>query len=160
MNNVVKNKVEGYSHLDSIIDPVLDESDHPLSILSNFTALIKEFIPNVSWAGFYILSGDELYLGPFQGKVACTKIKIGAGVCGKSAALRQTIIVPDVHKFEGHIACDSGSNSEIVVPVFFDDNLYGVIDLDSYEFDNFDETDKIFLEKFSIVLIKKAFQRM
>lgn len=160
MNNVVKSKVEGYSHLDSIIDAVLDESDHPLSILSNFTALIKEFIPNVSWAGFYILSGDELYLGPFQGKVACTKIKIGAGVCGKSAALRQTIIVPDVHKFEGHIACDSGSNSEIVVPVFFDDNLYGVIDLDSYEFDNFDETDKIFLEKFSIVLIKKAFQRM
>ncbi|MBE2279656.1 MAG: GAF domain-containing protein [Ignavibacteriaceae bacterium] len=157
---MVNGKVEGYTHLDSIIDSVLDESDHPLSILSNFTALIKEYIPNISWAGFYILSGDELYLGPFQGKVACTKIKLGAGVCGKSAELKQSLIVPDVHKFDGHIACDSGSNSEIVVPLFLDDKLYGVIDLDSYEFNNFDETDKIFLEKFSIILIKKAFQRM
>ena len=97
--------------------------------------------------GFYLFDGSKLYLGPFQGKVACTQIEIGEGVCGTSAKEQKTIIVHDVDKFPGHIACDSGSKSEIVVPIIKNKKLYGVLDVDSYQYNAFNDTDKIFLEE-------------
>ena len=112
-------------------------------ILINF----KQSFDKISWAGFYLYDGKKLYLGPFQGKIACTQIELGKGVCGISALKRETIIVPDVDKFPGHIVCDSDAKSEIVVPIIKDGNLFGVLDLDSSLLNSFNETDKIYLEK-------------
>ncbi|GJQ62731.1 MAG: hypothetical protein SCALA702_17840 [Melioribacteraceae bacterium] len=137
--------------LEALIDP-----DIPvISNLSNIAAGLFNAFDKISWCGFYMKSGEVLYLGPFCGNVACTTIKIGKGVCGTSAASRETIIVEDVDKFPGHIACDAGSKSEIVVPLFSGSELFGVLDLDSYEYSSFNETDKIFLEKLVSVLINK-----
>ncbi|MHC1737461.1 MAG: GAF domain-containing protein [Ignavibacteriaceae bacterium] len=118
-----------------------------LSVLANFTALLKEMFESFSWVGFYILYDDVLFLGPFQGRVACDRIALGDGVCGTAAELMETLVIPDVHKFEGHIACDTSSNSEIVVPIFNNGIVWGVLDIDSTKFDNFDESDKFYLEK-------------
>ena len=109
--------------------------------LANITAALREALPRASWVGFYVRRGDELVLGPFQGKVACVRIAIGKGVCGTAAAERRTIVVPDVHAFPGHIACDVGSRSEIVVPVLRRGEVVAVLDLDSYELAAFDERD-------------------
>src|SRR5215510_15363857 len=98
---------------------------------ANFSALLFNSLPNVNWAGFYFLHGEELVLGPFQGNPACVRIPLGSGVCGVAAAQCETIIVPNVHEFPGHIACDVASNSEIVVPLFDGERLLGVLDLDS-----------------------------
>ena len=115
--------------------------------LANLTALMKEYYgARCSWAGFYLMKGNELVLGPFQGKAACTRIPIGKGVCGTAAASSKTQIVKNVHEFPGHIACDGGSNSEIVVNLLKDGKCYGVIDLDSYQFEAFDEKDALLLE--------------
>lgn len=125
-----------------------------LSALCNFTALLKEMFESFSWVGFYILYDDALYLGPFQGKMACDRIPLGQGVCGTAAVQMQTLIIADVHKFEGHIACDTSSNSEIVVPVFINGIVWGVLDIDSTIFNNFDETDKFYLEKIVSLLFQ------
>jgi L-methionine (R)-S-oxide reductase len=109
--------------------------------LANITAALDECIAAASWVGFYLLRGDELVLGPFQGKVACVRIAIGRGVCGTAAAERRTILVPDVDRFPGHIACDAGSRSEIVLPILRGDRLLGVLDVDSHELAAFDEID-------------------
>ena len=109
--------------------------------LANVTAALRACVPQASWIGFYLRRGAELVLGPFQGKVACVRIAIGRGVCGTAAAERRTVIVPDVDQFPGHIACDAGSRSEIVVPVVRGGELVAVLDLDSYEPAAFDETD-------------------
>jgi GAF domain-containing protein len=101
------------------------------------------------------MKGGELVLGPFQGKLACTRIKIGSGVCGTAVLKKETIIVPDVEKFPGHIYCDPDSRSEIVVPIIKDGEVLGVLDIDSYELDNFDETDKFYLEKLVEILLEK-----
>jgi GAF domain-containing protein len=101
----------------------------------------------ISWVGFYLFDGAKLYLGPFQGKVACTKIEIGKGVCGKSAEKKETLIVADVDKFAGHIACDSDSKSEIVIPIIKGGDLFGVLDVDSYNLNAFNDTDKFYLEE-------------
>ncbi|CUS99177.1 GAF domain-containing protein [Candidatus Kryptonium thompsonii] len=101
------------------------------------------------------MKGNELVLGPFQGKLACTRIKIGSGVCGTSALEKKTIIVPDVEKFPGHIYCDPDSKSEIVVPIIKDGEVLGVLDIDSYELNNFDEVDKVYLEKIVDLLVSK-----
>jgi GAF domain-containing protein len=116
------------------------------SNLANISALIMESMPNLNWAGFYLNENNMLFLGPFQGKPACTKITFDRGVCGYSATTRKTIIVSDVHEFPGHIACDNASQSEIVVPLIIDDNVYGVLDLDAPTTNRFSEEDKIFLE--------------
>ena len=122
------------------------ESDQ-IASLSNITALIKDFYGDAcSWAGFYLMKDNQLVLGPFQGKVACTRIKIGKGVCGTAVKTAQTQVVPNVHEFEGHIACDSGSNSEIVVNIFKDNECVGVLDLDSYQFETFNQDDAQMLE--------------
>ncbi len=113
----------------------------PLACMANCAALLWEALPDINWAGFYLMKDDVLVLGPFQGKVACTVIRVGRGVCGTAVAQRQIQLVPDVHQFPGHIACDSASNSEIVLPLIFDDVLYGVMDIDSPLLARFDEDD-------------------
>jgi GAF domain-containing protein len=125
--------------------------------LSNCIAAIKDVFDKVSWVGFYLFDGEKLYLGPFQGKVACTTIEMGKGVCGTAASKKESILVTDVHKFPGHIACDSGSRSEIVVPILRRDSLIGVLDLDSYDFNSFDETDKKYLEEICKFLSDEIF---
>lgn len=108
---------------------------------ANFSALLFNSLPNVNWAGFYVLRGEELVLGPFQGNPACVRIPMGKGVCGVAAQQCETIIVPNVHEFPGHIACDIASNSEIVVPLFDGERLLGVLDLDSPLIGRFDDQD-------------------
>lgn len=146
---------EQYKLLIKQVKNLLDEKDNLVTNLSNFTAALKQTFPKISWVGFYLYDGSKLYLGPFQGKVACTEIKIGSGVCGTSAQKLETIIVPDVDKFPGHIACDVDSRSEIVVPIVKDGKLFGVLDLDSTEYNSFDDTDKKYLEELVDYLSKE-----
>jgi len=121
------------------------ESD-AIANMANLSALIWQYLPDLNWVGFYRLIGDELVLGPFQGKSACIRIAMGKGVCGTAASTRQTQCVEDVHAFPGHIACDADSRSEIVVPIVHEGNLIGVLDLDSPEPARFDEQDVTGLE--------------
>ena len=118
----------------------------PWANAANAAALVFEQLPDLNWAGFYFLRGGGLVVGPFQGRVACVRIPLGQGVCGTAASSRATLIVPDVHRFAGHIACDSASNSEIVVPLVDGDRLVGVLDLDSPRFDRFTAADARLLE--------------
>lgn len=121
--------------------------DLPLvSNLSNVAAVLNK-LENINWVGFYLVEGDTLYLGPFQGDVACTIIPKGKGVCGVSFERKETIIVPNVNKFDGHIACSSLSKSEIVVPIIKDNEVKAVIDIDSPIYDRFHDDDKLFLEE-------------
>lgn len=139
---------EKYKLLIKQIRELLNRNDHELSNLSNLTSALYHTFNKISWAGFYLYDKEKLYLGPFQGKVACTTIKIGDGVCGTAAAKKETIMVPDVDKFPGHIACDSDSKSEIVLPIIKKNGeLFGVLDLDSKKYNSFNDTDKIFLEE-------------
>ena len=126
------------------------------SILANASALLFQELEDISWAGFYLDSGNNLVLGPFQGRVACTKIEYGKGVCGTAFKNETTLIVDDVHKFEGHIACDSRSNSEIVIPIFKNKRVIGVLDIDSTSFSRFSEFDKEGLEAFCRILGEAA----
>ena len=130
-----------------VVDPTL-----PLmSNLSNVSAILNK-LPNLNWAGFYLVDKDTLYLGPFQGEVACTKIKIGRGVCGTSFEKKETIIVDNVNEFKGHIACSSLSKSEIVTPIIKEGNVVALIDIDAPIFNRFNQEDKVFLEKVSRIL--------
>jgi len=146
---------EQYILLVKQIKNLLVKEDNLITNLSNFTAALKQTFNKISWVGFYLYDGTKLYLGPFQGKVACTQIKIGSGVCGTAAQKLETIIVPDVDKFPGHIACDVESRSEIVVPIIKQDKLFGVLDLDSTEYNSFNETDKKYLEELVDYLSKE-----
>jgi len=138
---------EKYKLLADQLKSLLSKEDNLVSNLSNLTAALKETFDKISWVGFYLFDGSKLYLGPFQGKVACTQIEIGKGVCGKSAKEKKTVIVPDVAKFPGHIVCDGGTKSEIVVPIFKNGEFFGVLDVDSYQYSAFDNTDGVFLEE-------------
>ena len=120
---------------------------------ANFSALLFNSLPNVNWAGFYFLRDDELVLGPFQGNPACVRIPMGKGVCGVAAQQCETIIVPNVHEFPGHIACDVASNSEIVVPLFDGERLLGVLDLDSPIIGRFDDQDAEGLNELATVFV-------
>src|SRR5689334_7945012 len=120
---------------------------------ANFSALLFNSLPNVNWAGFYFLRGEELVLGPFQGNPACVRIPMGKGVCGVAAEQCETIIVPNVHEFPGHIACDVASNSEIVVPLFDGERLLGVLDLDSPIIGRFDDQDAEGLNELATVFV-------
>jgi len=146
---------EQYRLLVKQVKSLLRKEDNLITNLSNFTAALKQTFNKISWVGFYLFDGDKLYLGPFQGKVACTEIQIGSGVCGTSAQKRQTIVVPDVDKFPGHIACDVESRSEIVVPILKVENLFGVLDLDSTDYNSFNETDRKYLEELVSFLSKE-----
>src|SRR6185295_1625170 len=123
---------------------------------ANFSSLLYHSLPDVNWVGFYLLKGDELVLGPFQGKPACVRITIGKGVCGVAAEQRQTILVDNVHEFPGHIACDSASNSEIVVPLIAAGQLIGVLDLDSPSLARFDADDASGLNELTTILLECA----
>jgi GAF domain-containing protein len=120
---------------------------HEVANLANASALIWQTLPDINWAGFYLMQDGALVLGPFQGPLACTRIRKGRGVCGTAWERRETVIVPDVELFPGHIACSSASRSEIVVPVFNGDEVVAVLDIDSEHLATFDETDKLWLEK-------------
>jgi GAF domain-containing protein len=123
---------------------------------ANCASLLFHSLPELNWAGFYFVKGADLVLGPFQGKPACIRIIPGRGVCGAAAAAKETLIVPNVHEFPGHIACDAASNSEIVVPLLKDDRLLGVLDLDSPVVDRFDRTDASGLELVVATLLAKS----
>lgn len=123
--------------------------------LANAAALLNFFLEDINWVGFYLIDGQELVLGPFQGLPACIRIPIGKGVCGTSAERRETLRIEDVHAFPGHIACDAASNSEIVVPIVKDDRLIGVLDIDSPLKGRFDAEDQAFLERFVSTLAEQ-----
>ena len=140
-------KREHYQMLyDSMKSLIEDEKDW-IANLANVSALLFNHLDNVNWAGFYLMKDGELVLGPFQGKPACIRIKVGYGVCGSAVEDRKTYVVENVHQFEGHIACDAASDSEIVVPLFYEDKIVGVLDIDSPQKANFDQVDKEYLEK-------------
>ena len=134
-------KAELYRDLIAAADALTADEPDAVANMANVAALLWEYLPDVNWAGFYRLVGGELVLGPFQGKVACIRIAIGAGVCGTAAATRQTQLVADVEAFPGHIACDAASRSELVVPIVRGGALIGVLDLDSPTVGRFDAED-------------------
>lgn len=136
-----------YELLKPVIKSLSEEELPAISILSNTAALLYNSFEKISWAGFYIIKRNTLFLGPFQGKAACTKIDINKGVCGKAARNKTTVIVEDVNFFPGHIACDSESKSEIVVPLVIERNLIGVLDIDSRNYSSFGSIDKKNLEE-------------
>ena len=143
----MNSKTDQYEKLAAQLSSLLAGERDLIANAANFSSLIFNSLPDLNWAGFYFAKDGELVLGPFQGQPACVRIKIGQGVCGAGAVKCETVIVPNVHEFPGHIACDSASNSEIVVPVMKDARLLGVLDLDSPTVDRFSEQDATGLER-------------
>ena len=146
-------KAELYSLLSRQLKSLCETTALPLPALSNCAALLWEALDTINWAGFYLLHDETLVLGPFQGKVACTLIPVGRGVCGTAAATREIQLVPDVHLFPGHIACNSASNSEIVIPMIVDGQLLGVLDIDSPVKERFDAADAAGLQQLADTLL-------
>jgi len=149
-------KAARYRELLPELAALVDGEPDLIANLANVTALLRERVSSASWIGFYVRRGDELVLGPFQGKVACVRIALGRGVCGTAAAERRTVIVPDVNLFPGHIACDAGSRSEIVVPIIRAGEVVAVLDVDSYELAAFDELDAAGLQPVAELVAKLA----
>ncbi|MBR5379675.1 MAG: GAF domain-containing protein [Clostridia bacterium] len=139
-----------YSLLLSQARALTEGVEHTISNLANLSALLYDTLEDINWAGFYILEGSTLVLGPFQGRPACVEIPLGRGVCGTAAREDRTVVVPDVHAFPGHIACDSASRSEIVIPLRVSGRVWGVLDIDSPSPDRFDESDREGLEKVAL----------
>ncbi|QND49823.1 GAF domain-containing protein [Rhizobium lusitanum] len=145
-------KPEFYRELAGQLQALLDGEADPIANAANTSALIFQMLPDLNWAGFYFLQSDEeLVLGPFQGKPACVRIAVGRGVCGTAIEKEQSIVVEDVHAFPGHIACDAASRSELVVPLFRDGLVFGVIDLDSPLPGRFDKDDQAGIETLSAI---------
>ena len=139
-----------YTLLAEQIDALMETDPDKIPVLANASALLMDTLPRINWAGFYLLHGDTLVLGPFQGKPACIHIKVGSGVCGTAVRERKTQRVPDVHAFPGHIACDSASRSEIVIPLCRPDGeIFGVLDIDSPDLDRFTPEDEEGLKTFA-----------
>lgn len=138
---------EKYKYMLILIEGQCSSEKDALANLSNASAIINAVLDRLNWVGFYIMREDELVLGPFQGLPACNRIKIGNGVCGTAALEKRVQRVANVHEFPGHIACDSASNSEIVIPIIKNDKVYGVLDLDSPEFSRFTELEETYLVK-------------
>ena len=134
-------KTKLYAELQQKLSSLLQGERDFIANAANFSALLYQSLDSVNWAGFYIQRGDDLVLGPFQGQPACVRIPVGKGVCGTAAQLRQIVVVPNVHEFPGHIACDSASNSEIVVPVVVGDDVIAVLDVDSPLIGRFNDED-------------------
>jgi L-methionine (R)-S-oxide reductase len=149
-----KSKQSEYEALNRTLAALLDGERDWIANLANTAALMFTELADVNWAGFYLLKDGELVLGPFQGKPACVRIALGKGVCGTAAAQRRSIVVPDVHAFPGHIACDSASNSELVVPLIRDGELLGVLDLDSPSCERFDDEDRRGIEAIAATLVR------
>lgn len=142
----LKNKADRYDHFLDLFASLIRDQTHKISVLANTCAALREAF-GFFWVGFYLVENNELILGPFQGSIACYNIQKGHGVCGTAWAKKQTIIVPDVTQFCGHIACSSLSRSEIVVPIIIQDKVKGVLDIDSDQLNAFDNIDKNYLEK-------------
>ena len=145
-----------YQTINEQLSYLLDGEPNVLANLSNASALLKTSFPNTVFAGFYLFDGNELILGPFQGGVSCVRIALGKGVCGESAASRQTVIVGDVKTYPNYISCDSSARSEIVVPMVKEGRLLGVLDLDSSLVDDYDDLDQKYLEEFVSILLEKT----
>lgn len=145
-----------YASILQSVAALLEEERDPIANAANVAAVLYHEMPALNWAGFYYLRDGELVLGPFQGRPACVRIGMGKGVCGSAAAQRSTIVVPDVEAFPGHIACDSRSRSEVVIPILRDDRLIGVLDLDSPELRRFDERDAAELEKVALLYAERS----
>ena len=148
-------KPELYRDVAASLAALLEGESDPLANLANASALLSGALEHINWCGFYLLREGELVLGPFQGKPACVRIALGKGVCGTAAARRQTLVVPDVHAFPGHIACDAASRSEIVVPIVVNGALAGVLDVDAPETNRFDDADRAGLEAFVKALVPR-----
>ncbi len=146
-----------YTEMNGALEALISGVPHRIANLSNASALLFDSLEGLNWAGFYLLEGDKLILGPFQGKPACIEISVGKGVCGTAVAEGKTQLVPNVHAFPGHIACDGASNSEIVVPLYCGDRIVGVLDIDSPLFSRFDEHDRAGLEAFARILEREVF---
>lgn len=140
---------------------LMDGEPNAIANAANISALLYQSLPEINWAGFYFAHADELVLGPFQGKPACVRIAFDAGVCGAAFTREETIVVPDVHAFPGHIACDSASNAEIVVPLMAaDGSIFGVLDIDSPKHDRFDADDREALEKIAALYVAASYAPM
>lgn len=146
------NRTVNYEMLTAQLAALTEDVPYEIANLSNASALLWQELPDINWAGFYKMMDGQLVLYPFQGKPACIRIPVGRGVCGTAVAQDAVQLVPDVHKFPGHIACDSASNSEIVLPIHVKGEIWGVLDIDSPYFERFTERDKAGLEKFVKVL--------
>ncbi len=149
-------RTKQYDMLSKQLDALLMGEDNQVANLSNASALLNQFLDRINWVGFYLtdVEQNQLVLGPFQGLPACVRIPFGRGVCGTSAAEQTTQRIQDVHQFPGHIACDAASNSEIVIPLVKDGQTIGVLDIDSPEFNRFDEIDQAGLEAFCTTLLR------
>lgn len=146
-------KSEMYEQLASALQALCQAEPDAAANMANCAALLYSTLPQINWAGFYLLKAGELVLGSFQGKLACTRIKLGRGVCGTAAQKNSVVVVPDVHAFDGHIACDANTRSEIVLPLCVHGTVYGVLDIDSPIENRFDETDRAGLEKVASILV-------
>lgn len=150
-----KDKIGNYELVKKQLQALVHDEPNQIANLSNASALLNQFLDRINWVGFYLMENDsELVLGPFQGLPACIRIPLGKGVCGTAALKKETIRVEDVNTFPGHIACDSASQSEIVIPLLKDGNLLGVLDIDSPEKNRFDELDQQKLEEFAGILVQ------
>ncbi|MEN8701320.1 GAF domain-containing protein [Bacillus infantis] len=149
-----EDRKKNYALLNKQLHALLEGEPNRIANLSNAAALLNQFLDRINWAGFYIMEEGELVLGPFQGLPACVRIALGKGVCGTSAQKRETLRIEDVHAFPGHIACDAASQSEIVVPIIKNGEVFGVLDIDSPEKNRFDEIDQQGLEDFVETLVK------
>ncbi|MEH6947440.1 GAF domain-containing protein [Bacillus sp. JJ634] len=155
MFNVEKhpeNKQEQYTLLHKQLVALIEDEKNQIANLSNASALLNQFLPDINWVGFYLVEDNQLILGPFQGLPACVRIPFGKGVCGTSAANKTTLCIADVHQFPGHIACDAASQSEIVIPLIKNEEIIGVLDIDSPITNRFDAEDQQGLEEFSAIL--------
>ncbi len=150
--NYTGTKEEQYGMVIRQLKELSHEVKKQVTILSNASALLGSFLQDINWVGFYVYEHGQLWLGPFQGLPACTQIPMGKGVCGTAAQQRKTIVVPNVHEFPGHIACDAASKSEIVIPIVVSGELYGVLDIDSPIENRFDTVDQECLEQFVKIL--------
>ncbi|MGE7841540.1 GAF domain-containing protein [Lysinibacillus sp. NPDC093712] len=145
--------VDQYNTLAKQLDALLTGETDRIANLSNASALLNQFLPDINWVGFYILQEEELVLGPFQGLPACVRIPVGRGVCGSAVSKKETLVVDDVHAFPGHIACDAASQSEIVIPLIQQNKVIGVLDIDSPIKNRFSADDQIGLEHFVKTLL-------
>jgi L-methionine (R)-S-oxide reductase len=155
-SNPSLSKPAAYRDLNEQLAGLFAAERNGLANAANMCALLYEILPRLNWVGFYFLQGGELVLGPFQGKVACVRIALGRGVCGTAAERRETLVVPDVHEFPGHIACDAASRSEIVVPMIQGGRLLGVLDLDSPDVARFDAEDRLGLDAAVELLLRSS----
>ncbi len=141
-----------YNDLILELESLIDKNEYDITILSNSSAILNQYLENINWVGFYRLKDNYLYLSSFQGKPACIKIKVGNGVCGTCIRENKTILVDNVLEFKGHIACDSNSRSEICIPIYMNNEIYGLLDIDSPIFNRFNNIDKDNLEKIANII--------